>query len=188
MLSRQLAPFNLSDAELKIVKAGLDDGLAGRSRGANPEELMPRIRELSESRKGTEAEEEKRAGRAFVERALREPSVRRLDSGVVYVEQVAGTGDSPGPTDRVTVHYRGTRTDGSEFDDTRARAEPVSFPLDSVIRCWTDGVREMRTGGKAKLVCPSEVAYGDRGMPPSVKPGATLVFEIELLGVEKIAN
>jgi FKBP-type peptidyl-prolyl cis-trans isomerase len=188
MLSRQLAAFNLSDAELKIVEAGLHAGLAGSPRGAAPETLLPRIRELAESRKGTEAENEKRAGRELVEQALREPSARRLDSGVVYVEHVAGTGDAPAATDRVTVHYRGTRTDGSEVDDSRERGEPVSFPLDSVIPCWSDGVREMRTGGKAKLVCPSDVAYGDAGMPPTVKPGATLVFEIELLKIEKVAH
>jgi FKBP-type peptidyl-prolyl cis-trans isomerase FkpA len=166
----------------------VDDGLAGGARGADPNELLPAIRELAESRKGTQAEQEKRAGRQLVEQALREPRARRLDSGIVYVEQLAGTGDSPSSTDRVTVHYRGTRTDGSQFDDSRARDGPVTFPLDGVIRCWSDGVREMRTGGKAKLVCPSEVAYGDGGMLPAVKPGATLVFEIELLKIEHTSH
>ena len=79
----------------------------------------------------------------------------------------------------------GTLTDGSVFDSSVQRGEPVTFPLDKVIRCWTEGVQQMKVGGKSRLVCPADLAYGDRGAPPRIKPGATLVFEVELLGIEK---
>jgi FKBP-type peptidyl-prolyl cis-trans isomerase len=85
----------------------------------------------------------------------------------------------------VKVHYQGTLTDGSVFDSSVQRGEPVTFPLNGVIRCWTEGVQMMKVGGKSRLVCPPDLAYGDRGAPPRIKPGATLVFEVELLEVVK---
>jgi FKBP-type peptidyl-prolyl cis-trans isomerase FkpA len=94
-----------------------------------------------------------------------------------------GTGASPKATDTVKVHYRGTLTNGTEFDSSYKRNEPTSFPLNRVIACWTEGVQKMKVAGKARLVCPSSIAYGDRGSPPSIPGGATLVFEIELLEV-----
>jgi FKBP-type peptidyl-prolyl cis-trans isomerase FkpA len=83
------------------------------------------------------------------------------------------------------VHYQGMLTDGTVFDSSVQRGEPVTFPLSGVIKCWTEGVQLMKVGGKSRLVCPSELAYGERGAPPRIKPGATLVFEVELLGIEK---
>lgn len=81
------------------------------------------------------------------------------------------------------VNYRGTLVDGTEFDSSYKRNEPISFPLSGVIPCWTEGVQKMKVGGKAQLVCPSSIAYGDRGSPPVIPGGATLIFEIELLGI-----
>jgi FKBP-type peptidyl-prolyl cis-trans isomerase len=85
----------------------------------------------------------------------------------------------------VKVHYRGTLTDGTEFDSSIKRGQPATFPLNGVIKCWTEGVQEMKVGGKSRLVCPSSAAYGDRGSPPAIPPGATLVFEVELLEIGK---
>ena len=96
-----------------------------------------------------------------------------------------GKGPTPKPTDTVKVHYAGTLVDGKEFDSSIKRGQPISFPLNQVIPCWTEGVQKMKVGGKAKLVCPSAIAYGDSGRPPVIPGGATLVFEIELLGIEK---
>ena len=85
------------------------------------------------------------------------------------------------------VNYRGTLIDGTEFDSSYKRNEPATFPLGGVIPCWTEGVQKMKEGGKSRLVCPSNIAYGDRGSPPNIPGGATLVFEVELLKVEKLA-
>ncbi|MGZ5179501.1 MAG: FKBP-type peptidyl-prolyl cis-trans isomerase [Ramlibacter sp.] len=105
-------------------------------------------------------------------------------SGVVYRSLREGTGRSPAATDTVRVHYRGTLADGSEFDSSYARNEPAEFPLDRVIPCWTEGVQRMKPGGKARLVCPPSTAYGERGAGNGVvPPNATLLFDIELLGI-----
>ena len=107
-------------------------------------------------------------------------------TGYVYTEIKAGTGPAPKATDKVKVHYTGTLIDGTVFDSSVQRGEPVTFALNQVVPCWTQGVQLMKAGGKAKLVCPSELAYGDNGAPGGkIKGGATLVFEVELLGIEK---
>ena len=105
------------------------------------------------------------------------------DSGLVYLDLVVGEGAGPVATDTVTVHYHGTLSDGTVFDSSVERGEPASFPLNRVIPCWTEGLQLMKPGGKARLVCPSDIAYGDRGSPPRIKPGAALVFEVELLSI-----
>ena len=103
-------------------------------------------------------------------------------SGLVYTSVVEGKGASPTAADTVKVHYRGTLIDGTEFDSSYKRNQPATFPLNGVIRCWTEGVQLMKIGGKATLVCPSDLAYGDGGRP-TIPGGATLVFEIELLEI-----
>jgi FKBP-type peptidyl-prolyl cis-trans isomerase FkpA len=104
-------------------------------------------------------------------------------SGLVYKELRAGSGASPKATDKVTVNYRGTLTNGTEFDSSYKRNAPATFPLNGVIPCWTEGVQMMKVGGKAQLTCPPAIAYGDRGAPPVVPPNATLIFEVELLKI-----
>jgi FKBP-type peptidyl-prolyl cis-trans isomerase FkpA len=106
-------------------------------------------------------------------------------SGLEYTELVAGKGASPQATDTVKVHYRGTLMDGKEFDSSYARGQPAEFPLNRVIPCWTEGLQKMKVGGKAKLVCPPSIAYGERGHPPVIPPSATLNFEVELLEIKK---
>jgi FKBP-type peptidyl-prolyl cis-trans isomerase FkpA len=106
-----------------------------------------------------------------------------LPSGVSIQHLTKGNGASPKATDTVKVHYRGTLTDGTEFDSSYKRGQPISFPLNRVIPCWTEGVQKMQVGGKAKLVCPGSTAYGSRGVPGTIPPNATLNFEVELLGI-----
>ncbi len=101
---------------------------------------------------------------------------------MIYREVSAGSGASPQATDTVKVHYRGTLIDGTEFDSSYKRNEPAQFPLNQVIPCWTEGVQKMKVGGKARLVCPSSIAYGDQGRP-SIPGGAALLFDIELLEI-----
>jgi FKBP-type peptidyl-prolyl cis-trans isomerase FkpA len=120
----------------------------------------------------------------FLDKAAAEPGAIRTASGLVYRELTPGTGPSPAATDMVTVNYRGTLIDGTEFDSSYKRNEPATFPLNGVIACWTEGVQKMKVGGKSKLVCPASIAYGEQGSPPDIPPGATLAFEIELLGIQ----
>ena len=105
-------------------------------------------------------------------------------SGLIYQSIKEGTGASPAATDVVKVHYRGTFPDGKEFDSSFKRGEPIEFPLNQVIKCWTEGVQRMKVGGKAKLTCPPAIAYGERGAGGVVPPNATLLFEVELLGID----
>lgn len=106
-----------------------------------------------------------------------------LPSGMTIQHLVKGTGASPKDTDTVQVHYRGTLADGTEFDSSYKRGQPISFPLNRVIPCWTEGVQAMQVGGKAKLTCPASTAYGARGVPGTIPPNATLTFEVVLLGI-----
>ena len=119
----------------------------------------------------------------YLEKAAKEPGAVKTSSGLIYRELRPGTGPSPAASDTVKVNYRGTLTDGTEFDSSYKRNEPISFPLSQVIPCWTEGVQKMKVGGKSQLVCPSVIAYGDPGRPPVIPGGATLIFEIELLGI-----
>jgi len=112
------------------------------------------------------------------------PGVTRTSTGLEYRALVEGKGPSPQSTDTVRVHYRGTFPDGKEFDSSHSRGQPAQFPLNRVIRCWTEGVQMMKVGGKAKLLCPPGIAYGERGTPGGpIPPNATLHFEVELLGI-----
>ena len=118
--------------------------------------------------------------------AAAEPGAVVTDSGLVFRSLKDGSGASPSASDTVRVHYRGTLTDGKELDSSIARGKPLEFPLNRVIKCWTEGVQRIKVGGKAKLTCPSAIAYGERGTPGGpIPPNATLIFEVELLGVVK---
>jgi len=117
--------------------------------------------------------------------AAKEPGALVTPSGLVYRSLKDGNGPSPAATDVVKVHYRGTFPDGREFDSSYARNEPAEFPLDHVIKCWTEGVQRMKVGGKARLTCPPSIAYGERGAGQVIPPHATLQFEVELLGISK---
>ena len=107
------------------------------------------------------------------------------DSGLVFRSLKDGSGPSPTAADTVRVHYRGTLPDGKEFDSSIKRGQPAEFPLNRVIKCWTEGVQRIKVGGKAKLTCPPAIAYGERGAGGVIPPNATLIFEVELLGIAK---
>ncbi len=115
--------------------------------------------------------------------AAKEDGAVVSSTGLVYRALKEGTGASPKASDTVKVHYRGTLPDGKEFDSSYKRGEPIEFPLNRVIACWTEGVQRMKVGGKAKLTCPPQIAYGERGAGGVIPPNATLLFEVELLGI-----
>ena len=117
-------------------------------------------------------------------KAAKEPGAIVTESGLVYRSLKDGKGGHPQATDKVKVHYRGTFPDCKEFDSSHSRGKPAEFPLNRVIKCWTEGVQRMQVGGKARLTCPPAIAYGERGAGGTIPPNATLHFEVELLGIE----
>jgi FKBP-type peptidyl-prolyl cis-trans isomerase FkpA len=123
------------------------------------------------------------AQNAVTEAAAKEPGAVVSKTGLVYRALKEGSGASPTAADTVKVHYKGSFPDGKEFDSSYARGTPIEFPLGRVIPCWTEGVQRMKVGGKAKLTCPSQIAYGERGAGGVIPPNATLLFEVELLGI-----
>ena len=184
LMGRNLQAFNLTPAELELVKQGLADSVSNPKSDFSPETMMPKVQELARTRALARAEQEKKKGEEFVAKAAAEPGATKLPSGLVYTSITEGTGASPGPTDIVKAHYHGTLTDGTVFDSSVKRGQPLEFSLSGVIPCWTEGVQKMKVGGKAKLVCPAAIAYGDMGRPPTIPGGSTLVFEVELLEVK----
>jgi FKBP-type peptidyl-prolyl cis-trans isomerase FkpA len=184
-LARNLAPFNLTDAELEYVKAGLSDGINGKEQKVDVQTYGPKIQELQKTRMTAAAAVEKKAGQAYLDKAAAEKGATKTASGLIITTTKPGTGASPKETDKVKVHYTGTLIDGTVFDSSVQRNEPATFQLNQVIPCWKEAVQLMKVGGKARIVCPSSIAYGDRGAPPKIKPGATLVFDVELLDIVK---
>jgi len=182
--SRNLAPLSLKPNELEIVKRGLSDGAAGKKAQVEPESQMEKVNAFAQSRSSAGADKEKVAGREFADKAAKEPGATKVPSGLVYKTLTAGNGPSPAPTDKVKVNYEGRLTNGTVFDSSYKRGQPAEFGLNQVIKCWTEGVQKMKVGEKARLVCPSDIAYGDHGHPPTIPGGATLVFDVELLGIE----
>jgi len=180
----QIKIFALSEAELAHVMAGLKDGVTGAKSEVDMAEWQPKIGDFAKGRMAKAAELEKVAGKAFLDKAAAMAGAKRTASGLVYVEKKAGTGVQPTTADQVKVHYHGTLTNGEVFDSSVERGEPAEFPLGGVIKCWQEGVAMMKAGGKATLYCPPDIAYGDRGAPPKIGPGATLVFDVELLEVK----
>jgi len=184
-LSRNLTGFSLNEKELAIVQSGIADGTLGKEKKVDLQTYMPKINQLMQSRQTAAAATEKKSSEAYLAKAAGEKGAEKTPSGMIYTETKAGSGDAPKPTDTVKVHYTGKLTDGTVFDSSVQRGEPATFPLNGVIKCWTEGLQKMKVGGKATLVCPSDIAYGDQGRPPQIKPGATLVFDVELLEIVK---
>jgi FKBP-type peptidyl-prolyl cis-trans isomerase len=185
LVSRNLSSFQLTSQELEIVKRGMSDGIAGKTPEVELEKYGPKVDELHSTRLAATSAKEAESSKAFLEKAAAEPGATKTASGLVYKQIKAGTGASPKASDQVKVHYTGKLTDGKVFDSSVQRGEPVTFGLQGVIPCWTEGVQLMKVGGKSQLVCPYQIAYGESGRPPVIPPGATLVFDVELLDIVK---
>ena len=183
MEGKRLGPLSLKPGELEIVKRGMSDAVTGKKAQVEPEAQMEKINTLAQTRSSVGSEKEKAAGKEYADKAAKEPGAEKLPSGVIYKQLTPGKGPSPQATDKVKVNYEGKLTSGTVFDSSYKRGQPAEFGLNQVIKCWTEGVQKMKVGEKARLVCPSDVAYGDHGHPPSIPGGATLVFEVELLAI-----
>lgn len=184
-LSQNLSLFSLSEAEMEIVAAGLADGALKKTPKVDIQTYGPKIQQMYAARAAVASAAEKKTGQAVADKAAADKGATKTPSGIIVTPIKPGTGPSPAATDKVKVHYHGTLVDGTVFDSSVQRGQPATFPLNSVIKCWGEAIPLMKVGGKSKIVCPSAVAYGDRGAPPRIRPGATLVFEVELLEIVK---
>jgi FKBP-type peptidyl-prolyl cis-trans isomerase len=178
-----LSPFELSKRELTLLQRGMRDVRKGEL-ALDPNEFQERGPELAEKRVRARAEKERILGTAFVEKMKAKTGAKVSESGMVWFLERPGNGAKPRVNSHVQVHYRGTLINGTEFDSSYSRGEPAEFPLDRVIPCWTDGLTMLKVGAKARLICPPEIAYGNRGAAPVIPPGATLIFEVELIGIK----
>lgn len=177
-LGAQLAQdYMLAEGDAKAVADGLADASAGKALKSDPKEL--RVPLLSLRREADEARRLKQ-----LEAYAKEPGAKVLPSGLIYTEVKAGGQRRPKETDTVNAHYHGTFPDGRVFDSSVARGQPMDFPLNGVIACWTEALQLMGVGGKAKVVCPYQIAYGERGRPPVIPERATLIFDVELLSIK----
>ena len=182
-LSRQLAPLHLSEAELAILQAGLADGMLGRPAKLDPQEFRSKIEELANRRSQAAAAGEKLAGAAFLKQAAMEEGAHTLPSGLVMKSLRAGTGGNPDLSQSVQVRYKGSLINGIVFDDNEKESDPATLAMGRFIPYWSQALQLMKEGEKAHLVCPPDLAYGDRGMAPLIPPGATLLFDVELVKV-----
>ena len=185
LMGNNVQPFGLTPEELEIVKAGVTDVVTGAKPQVELDTYGPKVNELAQKRASVVADQAKKKGQEFADAVAKEKDATKTASGIVIRTITPGSGASPAATDVVKVHYEGKLIDGTVFDSSVQRGEPAELPLNGVVPCWTEAVQTMKKGGKAQIVCPSALAYGDRGSRPSIPPGATLSFEVELLDFHK---
>jgi FKBP-type peptidyl-prolyl cis-trans isomerase len=183
-LQEGLAPFSFTADELELVLAGLREAAAKKPQ-VKLEEKGEAIRKLTQARRMAALVALQEAGVALLEQAAKLPGAVKTASGLVYLPVTKGKGAQPKPTDQVKASYLGKLADGRVFDASDRHDGPATFPLDGVIPCWTEGLQLMKVGGKARLICPSPLAYGDEGAEGGIPPGATLDFEVELVEILK---
>jgi FKBP-type peptidyl-prolyl cis-trans isomerase FkpA len=188
MLGGNLQRLNLSDKELSALYKGIAMASKAEKSEVDMAKYQNRIQEVFKARMDKVAAKEKDAGKAFIEKFVKENSATKTESGLAYKVIKEGTGATPSAEDVVEVHYHGTLTDGTVFDSSVERGKTISFPLNRVIKGWTEGLQTMKEGGKTKFVIPADLAYGEAGAPPKIPGGATLVFEVELFKVTKAAD
>lgn len=184
VLAGQVNVLALTPAELKTVQQGLHDAVTGAKSAVDMDVYGPKIKPLAEERMAASAHKDELEGRKLLARAAQEKGAVKGEGGIVYRSLREGSGASPKADDTVTVNYRGMLPDGKEFDSSYRHGKPADLPLDHVIKCWTAGLQMMKVGGKAKLTCPPDMAYGARGARGAIPPNSTLSFEIELLAIK----
>lgn len=188
MLGGNLQRLSLSDKELAALYKGIAMAAKNEKSEVDMAKYQGRIQEVFKARMDVVAKKEAEAGKAFVEKFVSSEGATKTASGLAYKVIKEGTGATPAAEDIVEVHYHGTLTDGTVFDSSVERGKTISFPLNRVIKGWTEGLQTMKEGGKSKFVIPADLAYGDAGAPPKIPGGATLVFEVELFKVTRAAD
>jgi FKBP-type peptidyl-prolyl cis-trans isomerase len=183
LIAERIEQFGLTESELAVFESGVRDGVLKHDKKVDPKTLAPQLQAFAKARQAAVGEQEKAESAKYLEQMAAEPGATKAPTGYIVRTLTEGTGASPTPADNVKVNYHGTLRDGTVFDSSVERNEPAEFPLGHVIPCWTQALQQMKVGGKYKLTCPADIAYGERGSPPAIKPGAALTFEVELLSV-----
>lgn len=184
-IGNSLKAQGMENVNVEMLSKAFTDVLKGNPLMVTPEKAETMLNEYFMKLQSEKAEKNKIAGVKFLEENKKKSGVVTLPSGLQYSVMKEGTGEIPKETDKVTTHYHGTLMDGTVFDSSVERGQPASFPVNGVIKGWVEALQLMKTGSKWKLVVPSELAYGERGAGAKIGPGATLVFEVELISIDK---
>jgi len=179
------------DIDLDIYTSGIKDALGGKEPQMSQEEIRSTIRGLQQRLQAArqkelkeQAEKNVEEGKKFLAENQKKEGIKTLPSGLQYKVMTEGSGKTPQATDTVTVNYRGTLIDGTEFDSSYKRGQPASFKVNGVIKGWTEALQLMKEGSKWQLFIPHDLAYGERGAGRTIPPGSTLIFEVELISVK----
>jgi FKBP-type peptidyl-prolyl cis-trans isomerase FkpA len=184
MFGSRLANLSLNEGEIGSLIQGVRDAATGEKSKVDVAKFQPQVQKVFRERMEKNSETVKKAGTDFLDKFVKDGG-KKTASGLAYKIIKEGTGKTPMPTDNVEVHYHGTLIDGTVFDSSKDRATKVTFPLNRVIKGWTEGLQLIKEGGSVKLVIPAALAYGDAGAPPKIPGGATLVFDVELFEIKK---
>ena len=184
LIAGNLRQEGLTDLNPELIAAGLKDAYKGGKTLLTVDQCNAFVRDGSARRKARQGESNKIAGEKFLEANKSKPGVITLEDGLQYEVLKMGDGKKPKATDKVNVHYHGTLIDGTIFDSSVDRGEPISFALNQVIKGWTEVVQLMPVGSKWRVFIPYQLAYGERGAGGAIQPYSALIFEIELLGIE----
>jgi len=185
----QLSQLTLSPTELSMLEAGIADEALGHTPKLDVYSWQPKIQTLANERvkayRTATSATEKKKGKAYLETIAAKPGVRKTGTGLLMETIAEGSGAGPSPSESVRVKYTGKTVDGKVFDSSEMHGGTSTFRMQQLAKCWQEGLQFMKPGGKAKLYCPSDLAYGDEGHGSSILPGMTLVFDLELIEVVK---
>jgi FKBP-type peptidyl-prolyl cis-trans isomerase len=185
LLGLPVSSLDLKEEDVVWIRQGLSDSAAGRPLRVSPDSFAPQLSDFTRKRLAEVASLTRMKDSPAVQREAARPGTVRHPSGLLYRETKAGTKPGPGKTGKVFVAYTGTLTDGTVFDTSKTVGRPIVFDLEKVIPCWQSALPLMKAGGEARIVCPPQLAWGDIGHPPRVRPGATVIYDIELVDVLK---
>ena len=183
LMGTRLKSINLQDKEINMIVQGLRDSAKGKDSQIDLAKYRGQVQHVFRKRMEKNTDKFKAKGKKYLDTYVAGGG-KKSDKGFAYKILKAGSDQKPKATDTVKVHYHGTLIDGKVFDSSVDRGKEVSFPLNRVIKCWTEGMQLVGVGGKIQLVCPSELAYGDHGAPPKIPGGSTLIFDVELFSIE----
>ena len=185
ILSGSVKPFAFTDHEMQLVRDGFDAGMHGKKTSVDPDSYRTKIQALLADRATKGVAAAKAAGKAYRDKESAAKGATTTASGVIMTTLKAGSGPSPTADDQVKVQYEGKLIDGTVFDSSKQHGQPLTFKVSGVVPCWTEALKHMSVGTEIKLICPPDQAYGDRGSPPQIPGGSTLVFNVELLAIDK---